>query len=203
MQVAQAAADTMKGIVSGIAGDTAAYKQRAMSLLQEEQSWITNTADNKAIGEANLTNTIRTGFKVGLLNVQRAQAKKRIMQEGFDISRLRQQVLGAATANAAAAGQIGPSVDAVLADIEQDVQESQTQISAEYEQQSDNFDVQLTDILNAGQDALRSTAKINVIRAGAVEQSNPWAAVLGAAAEQGGNYLAQRMSISTGSTSKE
>lgn len=201
MMVAQGAAQAMQGIMGGISNATQGYRQKTMDLKQEEQAWITNGADNKAINEANLTNTIRTGYKVGLLNIQRAQAKKRAMQDGIDVSRLRQQVLSAATANSAAAGTIGSSVDAVIADIEQGVQEQQTQMAVEYEQQVDNFDVQLTDLLNAGQDALRSTAKINVLRGGDVKEQSAWSSIFGAAVTQGGNYLASRMSLGQGTQS--
>lgn len=186
------------GFIAGNKASAAALNQQTLGMQQEAAAWDRNSADNKAIGEANLTNQIRTGYKVGLLNVQRAQAKKRAMQDGFDLSKTAEQALGSANANAAAAGQIGASVDAVTNDIQSKVDDAAAQMGANYEQTSDNFDTQLTDLLNQGHDVLRAASKITVQKTPIAQTTGIGEALLGAAIDVGGNYLSQKMKLGLG-----
>lgn len=190
-----------KFIGNYIAGNKAsamALNQQTLGMQQEAEAWDRNAADNKAIGEANLTNQIRTGYKAGLLNVQRAQAKKRSMQEGSDLGRAAQQALGAATANAAAAGSIGSSVDAVVGDIYQKVDEAAAQLGANYEQQSDNFDTQLTDLLTQGHDVIRAASKATVRKTPKAQTTGIGEAFTGAVIDVAGEYLSAAMKLGLG-----
>lgn len=166
--------------------------------LNEAADWADNAADNKAIAEANLQNTIRTGYKVGLLNVQRAQSKKRAMQAGLGLAQQGQEIMSAATANAAAAGTVGSSVDAVLADIDTKIGDAQAQLDTNFEQESDNFDVQLGDILNAGQAAQQSTARLTIRRQAQVKTAGMAEIAAGALIQVGGAYLSSKMSLGLG-----
>lgn len=172
--------------------------RRTQGLIQEESAWNQNADTNKAINEANLTNQIRTGYKVGLLNVQAAHAKKKAMQDGFDISRTRQQVLGAATANAAAAGTVGASVDAVVQDINSKVSEAQAHADVNYEQTADNFSTQLTDLIAQGQDVLRHAAKVTVQRTPEAVTYGFGEALAGAAIDAAGQYFGAQMNLGLG-----
>lgn len=115
-----------------------------------------NVATNKAISEANLTNTIRSGFRVGILNVQRGQAKQQAVKAGYDVSSRGVQALGQSQANAAASGTTGASVDAVSDDIRRKVDEAQGQIDAGWETTQQNFDQQLNDMVQQGIDTLQA-----------------------------------------------
>lgn len=170
--------------------------------ISDAETWSRNEGDNKAIQEANLQNQIRTGFKVGLLNVQKAQNKKALLAQGISISHARQEALGAATANAAAAGTIGSSVDAVTADIENKIGEANSQLDADYDQVSQNFDIQLQDLLMSGKDALKSAVNITVRDRKKAETSNGVEeAIVAGAVSAGSMYASSKMSLGLGSPS--
>lgn len=185
-------------IISGNRAAAQQYQQYAQQMQQQKFAYDRNTADNKAIAEANLTNTIRTGFRVGILNVQRAQAKKKAIQDGFDVSVTRQQALGAANANAAAAGTIGSSVDAVANDIEQRVGQATNNIATNFEQTEVNFDTQLQDMLWSAQDALRSPEKIDMITPTMPSGFSWGEAIAGAAIDVGADYASAAMKLGLG-----
>lgn len=198
--VGMAAVSVAQGVAGANAANTAGKNARVNGLRQEALQWDQNAADNKAIGEANLTNIIRTGYKVGLLNVQRAQAKKRAMQDGITLSRNRLSTIGAATANSAAAGTVGSSVDAVINDIESKVGEAAAQMDADDSQQSDNFDTQLYDILMSGQDHNRAAATTNVNKTPEFKEVGLGSVLINSAAQVGGAYFGAKMSLGLGPT---
>ncbi len=115
---------------------------------------------NQQIGETNLQNTIRTGYRVGILNVQRGAAKAEAVKMGFGITTKAQSVLGSNAANAAASGNVGSSVDAVATDIQSKVDEAQIDVQDHYDDTNFNFDLQLNDMIQRGQDALQTPYKI-------------------------------------------
>lgn len=188
-------------IISGNKAAAQQYQQYTQALQQQQQAWDQNSADNKAIAEANLTNTIRTGYKAGLLNVQRAQAKKKAIEDGYDLSVQREQALGAANANAAAAGTIGSSVAAVTSDIEQKVGEAKNQIADNYDQAQENFDTSEQDLVWQGQDGLRAPRKLSMTTLDAPSGFSLGEAVLGAALDVGSSYMSQKMSLALGKPS--
>lgn len=198
MMAAQAAMKAIGGIIGGNKQKAAEYAQATSGYQQEQLAWGKNTSDNKAIADANLTNQIRTGFKMGLLNVQQAQSKKRLMQDGLDLGRMRQQALGAAHSNAAAAGTVGPSVDAVVGDIEQRVQEASAVLVADAEQTSDNFGTQLTEMLWAGEDVLRSPEQYYAMRQEMPTGFKYGESMFGAVLDVGATYMSNKMSLGMG-----
>lgn len=158
-----------------------------------------NVATNQAIDEANLTNTIRTGFRVGILNVQRGQARKEAAASKFQLSTIAQNVLGAATANAAAAGTIGSSLNAVESDIKKRSEEALIEAQANFETTQFNFDTQLNDIVQAGQDALQRS---RIMDYSGVSQKSLSSAFLSGAiqatAQVGMAYMGAQMGLGLG-----
>lgn len=156
---------------------------------------------NAQIAETNLQNTIRTGYRVGILNVQRGAAKAEAIQMGFDVGVKAQQVLGANSANAAASGNVGSSVDAVASDIQRKVDEAQLEVQDNYDDSNFNFDQQLNDIIQRGQDSLQTPYKVPK----GPNYANALGAALGAAAnsavQYGMKYASDNMSLGLGSTS--
>lgn len=190
-----AAVSVGSGLLSAGKANAAAQAERKRGLEMEAAQWGQNISTNKAIAEANLQNTIRTGFKVGMLNVQRAQAKKRALQQGFDLSKSVAQATGAATANAAAAGVIGSSVDAVVGDIEQKASDARAQMGEDYAAQSDNFDLQLHDLIVSGQDVLKSAESATVQRTAEAQTTSAFEVVAGVAASAIGSYASKKISL--------
>jgi hypothetical protein len=198
---AQFAMKFVGNVISGNAAATQRYQQYAQALQQQQLAWDKNSADNQALGEANLTNTIRTGFRVGTLNLQRAQAKKKAIQDGYDVSVTRQQALGAATANAAAAGTVGPSVQAVASDIEQKVSMAKGNLAANLDQTNMNLDTELHDIVANGEDVLRSPEKVYMTKLNKPQGFSYAAAAFDAGMEMGTEYMSSKMSLGLGSKS--
>lgn len=148
----------------GLQESTNAHNRQAEAYMNESDMLVQNVAENKAISEANLTNLIRNGYRQGLLNVQRAQAKRAAASQGIDVQREVLQALGAATANAAAAGAVGSSVDAVMQEIAVKQDQAQAQQSENYRVTVENFDTQLHDLIQAGLDSQVSSRKVQVRR---------------------------------------
>jgi hypothetical protein len=188
--------------VQGLMGASAANRKASADAQRgyenERLGWEENTAQNKAIGEANLQTVIRTGYKTGLLNLQMSQAKKLAIQNGTALSASRDKIMGAATASAAAAGSVGSSVDAVLSDIEQQAFEAKSNQDADYDVQKLNFDTQLHDILMTGQDTLKSAATANIQRGQDAEQIGIGEVLLGTAIKMGSEYYGAKMKLGLG-----
>ena len=180
---------------AGLAGSTLGYTQ-------EKLGWEENIAQNKAISEANLQSTIRTGYKVGLANLQIAQAKKLAIQNGTDLHKNVLKVMGAATANAAAAGTVGSSVDAIVSDLAMQEADAKAVQDSDYEIQTQNFDTQLHDILMSGQDALKSAATANVQRGTEFKTTGMLESVTGSLIQVGTQYIGAKMQLGLGSTPK-
>lgn len=144
-----------------------------------------NQAENQAIQEANLQNTIRTGYRVGILNVQRGQSRVQAVQQGRDIGIKARQLLGSSEANAAASGSVGASIDAVVDDIQRKSDEAQGNVDANWETTQQNFDTQLNDMVQSGLDSLQSSKKMDY--SGPRTQDIFTAALVGAA-KTGGEF---------------
>ena len=138
------------GIQSASASNAATTAGAKNSIQQNKQI----EANNLASIEANLKNTIRTGYRVGVLNVQQATAQKDAVQKGYDISAAEQSALGAVSANQAAAGAIGASARAVLTDVRMKAGEAQAEALEDWKIQQFNFNTQLTDLIFQGQSNL-------------------------------------------------
>ncbi len=102
--------------------------------------------ENSARATANLENAVRAGYLAGLVNLQEGQYKKDAARQGFLASASASEALGQVNANAAAAGSIGASVDAVAQDIDMRLGEMQARQLEDLSMQELNFDTQRRDI---------------------------------------------------------
>lgn len=121
-----------------------------------------NIAQNEAIIKANVANTIRTGYRTGLLNMQRGLSRRMAQQKGFEQTKEAGAALGVVTANQAASGTIGASADAVAQDVRMKLGEAQAAQQDENELMELNFDTQLNELVQQGQDAVQSPVKLEL-----------------------------------------
>lgn len=141
------------GIQSASASNSAVAAGARNSIQQNNQI----TASNEASVSANLKNTVRTGYRVGILNVQQAQMDRAAIQKGFDISAAQTSALGAVDANQAAVGAIGASAQAVLQDIRMRAGEAQAKGLEDWQVQKFNFNTQLADLVFQGTSSLNGS----------------------------------------------
>lgn len=145
---------------------------------------------SKAIREANRKNAIRTAFNVGMLNVQRGQQAKELVQRKADLGQQEISAVGSAAANAAASGTIGASVDAVQSDIQKQFEKARAQVSEENEINALNFNTQLYDLITGGQDSMITAKKPT--------GASDLAIVGNAAAEMANKYFSAKMDLGLG-----
>lgn len=194
----QFAFKVLGNVIGGNRAAAQAYQAYAQQMQQNTIAAENNKADNEAIAQANLTNTIRTGYRVGMLNVQRAQAKKAAIEQGYDLSVTRQQALGAQNANAAAAGSIGSSVAAAASDIERKAGMALNKVGDNLDTTEMNEDTTLQDIINNGTDSLRSAEKLNLVNPNMPSGFSWGSAIAGAAIDMGEQYLSSKMKLGLG-----
>jgi hypothetical protein len=156
---------------------------------------------NKAVVEANVENTVRTGYRVGLLNLQQGQAKKAQVQQGFDTRAAAQEIMGSLTANAAATGTVGASAQAVEVDVLQRLGEAQAAQSEGWDLQLLNFNTQLVSILESGEDTLQGAGGEVVKAKGASEGQMLTNALVAGAASFASNYAMRTMNLGLGTQS--
>lgn len=198
--VAVAAIAVVGSMAQGDANDEAMGTNRQAQSENNKARYTQNIADNKAIMQANLSNTIRTGMRVGLLQVQRGQAKKNMIQAGIGLGAQKNTLLGAATANAAAAGTVGSSVDAVMSDISMKSGEAAAQLDANNVQQETNFDTQLQDLIMSGIDSLRGPQNFVTQQVGNGGYSSTGGAIASGLLAAGSMWASNNMSLGLGST---
>lgn len=198
---AQAAAQIVGGLFGQGEKDVQNLNNATLQVQANEDAYIDNSATNKAIAEANLKNQIRTAFRVGMNNVARGQAKKAQAQQGINLGAAKAKAMSATTANAAAAGSIGSSVDSAAFDIMQQAEMADASIVEDGRIQQENFDTDLHDILQAGQDALQSAQTIRLRAVAQPQKSRSLEVWLGATANVASNYAAARMSLGAGKSS--
>lgn len=198
--VAGAAISAVGGMVAGGKQNKAAGAQYVGQLQQEKLQWEQNSADNKAVDDANLTNTIRTGYKVGLLNVQQANAKKAALAQGFNLGKSGREALSSNAANAAANGSIGNSVSAVVSDIQSKIGDAGIQQVQDFAVQTVNFETMLHDLLTQGQDSLQSGRNANVQHANAPQLVGMGDVLTNTALKAGSQYAGSMMNLGLGST---
>lgn len=102
--------------------------------------------ENARRADANLKNTVRAGYRTGLLNLQEGLYAKNATQQGYDTTAAKSNALGQVEANAAATGTVGASVDAVSQDIDARIGQMFAQREDELDLQAHNFDLQRTEI---------------------------------------------------------
>lgn len=142
-------------VLSGLSAGSEADKANERTAKQFISGMERNEAVNKTIAESNLLNTIRTGYRTGILNVQRGQSKVAAVRAGYDLGAKALTVLGKAQADAASSGSIGASVDAVKQNIQMKLDEAQGEVNAAWETQQQNFDQSLYETVQSGIDSLR------------------------------------------------
>jgi len=160
------------------------------------------TAQNQAIEAANTANVIRTGYRVGLVNLQTARLKQQAIEQGFDTSVQGVQALGATQAQAAASGTVGNSVDAAVTDIQKKQDEAQIHQDEAFTQMLENQNLTIEQIVQQGQDALQSARDVN----DTVPHYNPndsfKAALVAGAGTALSIYSSQSMSLGKAASSK-
>jgi len=154
--VAAVAMSAMQATKQANMQNTAAAQAYTQSLKQAN-------AQNDAIMQANTANMIRTGYRIGLQNLQKSRAVLQASQQGFDLSAKGIEALGANQAQAAASGTVGSSVDAVTQDIQKKVAETQIGYDQSFEQLMENANIGIEQTVMAGRDALLSSVKPNHI----------------------------------------
>jgi len=191
------------------ANSTAQFNQAAENYRGTELKYKQLSQDYAANTEQNMNNLIRQSYRQGLMNVQLAMQKRQAIAAGFDVSQKRAAFLGAASANAAAAGVTGASADAVVNDIKMKSAQAQVGIQDQYAQQLENFNSEVEavrlnnlmeinsprEILQASTGSLSDPINVNTNAA----YTNPWA--VGAVTGLGsyaGNYLASKTSLNLG-----
>ena len=126
---------------------------------QRNADYKTQIAQNKAIREANTKNMIRTGYEVGMLNVQKGQKLMELQQRRAMVREAELADLSSAQNNAAASGTVGASVDAVLSDVRMQYDKARADISAENEVDALNFNTALHSTIQGGIDALKQSVR--------------------------------------------
>ncbi|QQO90805.1 internal virion protein A [Pseudomonas phage Misse] len=169
-------------------------KEAAGAALQAKERALDSVEQSKAIMEANTKNFQQTAFRVGLLNVQKAQEVRALEQRKFDASAQEQSVLGTAAVNAAASGTIGASVDAVQSDIQMAFDKVRAQINDENELNAQNYNTALYDLITEGQNQTVTSAQFRAAPKGASQLQMAG----NAAIQVAGNYLMQRMDLGLG-----
>lgn len=167
--------------IGNMLGKKAEYEQAAIA-------YRNNSAANKLIEETNLQNTIRTGYKVGISNIQRGMMRTAMAQQGLGVSVQKESLLGAINANAAASETGGASIDAVASDMRKKADEALINVQENAKTNEFNMDTQLTDIVNQGIDSLQNARLMDY--AGPKEASY-FQQFLGAALPTAMNYGAQ------------
>lgn len=155
-----------------------------------------NIAQNEAIIKANVANTIRTGYRAGLLNMQRGLSRRMAQQKGFEQTKEAGAALGVVTANQAASGTIGASADAVAQDVRMKLGEAQAAQQDENELMELNFDTQLHELVQQGQDAVQSPAKLKLQSSGDIRGN----ALLAGLTTFGSMYASSKFNLGLGNS---
>lgn len=158
-----------------------------------------NIAQNEAIIKANVANTIRTGYRTGLLNMQRGLSRRMAQQKGFEQTKEAGAALGVVTANQAASGTIGASADAVAQDVRMKLGEAQAAQQDENELMELNFDTQLNELVQQGQDAVQSPVKLELQSSSSIRNN----ALLAGLTTFGSMYAGSKFNLGLGNSGSQ
>lgn len=157
---------------------------------------------NDAIDAANTANLVRTGYKVGIQNLQVARLKQQAAEQGYDLSAQGVAAMGQNVANAAASGTVGASVDATVSDIQKKQDEAQIGQDQQFSDMLENAHLALEQTVMAGQDAMISPINPNLTVP--TLQNNPdntWnAALMAGAGTAFSLYTQNTISLGKGNT---
>jgi len=151
------------------------------------------TAQNKAILEANDKNYRNTMYTLGYMRVQQAQRMHMLSQNKADLSVSQQEELAKATANAAAAGNVGASVDAVRNDVLMQYGRARAALGEQVVQEQFNFNTQVEGLLRNALDSSNGPVEAKV-----PSQSSR---LLGALTSASSMYLQSYLSLGLGAGS--
>ncbi len=163
---------------------------------QAEQAARISIAKNEAIVQANLANTLRTGYRVGLLQMQKGLMRQRAAQQGFDLTNSAQQSLGQVAASNAATGAVGASADAVLNDVRMKLGETKARMDEDWQVQLQNYNTQLAEIVFQGNSAVQQAIEVDIPSSDEIFNN----ALMSAAVSFGSSYATSKMSLGLGQT---
>lgn len=161
-----------------------------------KEAALDSIAQSQAAMEANQRNFQQSAFRVGLLNVQKAQQTRALQQQKFQAGAQEKAVLGTAVVNAAASGTIGASVDAVQTDIEMAFNNVRAQISDENETNAMNYNTALYDLVSQGTNQIITVPKFRAQSTG----SGLGGMLLSGATSMASSYFTSKMDLGLGST---
>lgn len=150
-------------------------------------------ASNDAILQANTANMIRTGYRVGLQNLQKARYVLDASQQGYDLSVKGITALGQNQAVASASGTVGASVDAVQNDIQKKQAETQIGYDQTFETMMENAQIGIEQTIMQGSDMIRYSQKYNTTMPN--QQSSLQAALITGAAGFANAYAGGQLSL--------
>lgn len=161
---------------------------------QIKNAAIENRQTNEAIVQANIRNTVRTGYRVGIANLQRGLSRKLATQKGFYTTAAAQEALGAVTANQAASGTIGASADAVAGEVRMRLGEALAQQEEDFDIELVNFNVRLGEIAQEGASSMQGARVLNLPSAESVVGQ----AAFKAAIDFGSKYFGSKFDLGLG-----
>jgi hypothetical protein len=157
----------------------------AMGAISVGQSLLGNRAaarqadaENAARYASNKQTVLNTAQTIGSINVQAAQLRTDAARQLHEAEVLALSATGSATANAAAAGVKGASVDAVTNDITRELGEARVAVEQNLETQQYNLQNRLREVISGASSSLRGEV--------AAQTTNP---LLAGAFAVGGAYL--------------
>lgn len=175
---------------------TSAYAGSQSAKGAARQASAASKAENEAIIEANTKNMARNAYRVGLMNLQLGQSKARAVQAGFDRTVQAKQVLGAITANQAASGNVGASVDAVVTDVQMRLGEAEAAAGLEQELTLIDFNNDLDAMVMQADDATLNARKYEYH---GPSSADIWkGALVSTLGQFGAQYAARKMSLGLG-----
>lgn len=113
-------------------------------------------AQNKAIMEANVANTVRTAYRVNIAQLETARNKKALAQQGYNITEEGMKGLSENVANAAASGTVGSSVDAAADNIIKKQDDATLALDQTFDDMMLNAELNVDQIIQNGIDSLLS-----------------------------------------------
>ncbi|MNJ09333.1 hypothetical protein D3C77_34770 [compost metagenome] len=159
------------------------------SLLGNRVATQQAAAENRARAAANHQTVLNTAQSVGAINVQAAELRTNAARQLHEAEVAALAATGSATANAAAAGVRGASVDAVVGDIDRELSEAQVTTAQNLELGQYNLQNRLREVIAGASASLRGEVS--------AQTTNPLLAGLFSA---GGAYLNNYMRFGAGSS---
>lgn len=188
------------------AQNTQALAQRNAEIRQLERAMELQAKQNQAILKADIATLVNTNYTAGLLGLQLAGQKRASLQNKTRLKQGEAVAIGTVTADAAAAGTIGASVDAVASDIRRKADIGMGQIYDQAEADALNYE---TGIYNLYQGYVQGQAQIDdslpdeftPIRFmdAPVAKNTLGSHILGSALQFGGQYMMDTWRLGLGS----